>query len=98
MFRILTTAVLCVAAGVAGARAQSGGVPAEAIAAFVAEEMEELDAAARARMSECLGTALADLTPAESAALLAEADFERGLGIVIRGRPEIEDRIEACEE
>jgi hypothetical protein len=93
----LILALMLAAAGAPAAFAQSADEMPAAIEAFVAEEMDDLPAEERARMAVCLGEALGDLSDAERGLLLAEADFEKGLGAVIGGRPEIEDRIEVCE-
>lgn len=71
----------------------------EALVAFVAEEIEDARTPEmRQAMAECIYPVFARIDDAMIAKVLAEDDFERGLGIVLVAYPEREDIIERCED
>lgn len=71
----------------------------DALAAFVADEIEAADTPdLQAAMTDCIYPVFAGIEQQMIAQVLAESDFERGLGIVLTAYPEREEIIERCED
>ena len=78
-------------------RAEARAELKQAIAAFVAEEMDA-PADARETLAACILPVFDGLDDAMIAEVLAKDDFEHGLGVVLAAYPEREQILEGCEE
>lgn len=71
----------------------------DALVAFVTEEIEDARTPEmRQAMAECIYPVFEDIDGKMIMKVLAEDDFERGLGIVLMAYPEREEIIERCED
>jgi len=71
----------------------------EALIAFVAEEIEDATTPEMQQaMVACIYPVFAGIDDAMIVEVLAEDDFERGLGIILTAYPEREEIIERCED
>ncbi len=71
----------------------------EALVAFVAEEIEDAKTPEmQQEMAECIYPIFEGIDDRMITEVLAEDDFERGLGIVLTAYPEREEIIERCED
>lgn len=90
--------VLSFAAFAGVAHANASGELKEAIAAFVVEEIENLPPEMRDEMVACILPVFDGMGDAMVAQVLAEDDFEKGLGVILTAYPEREQILEECEK
>jgi hypothetical protein len=100
--RLITFLLAVAASSAALAISDPGGLDAalrKALADFVAEEVEDADTPElQQAMVECIYPVFEGIAEEMIAQVLAEDDFERGLGIVLTAYPEREEIIETCED
>lgn len=90
--------ILSVAALSGAAHADTSGDLKQAIAAFVAEEIEDASPEMHNAIAACILPVFTGIDDAMIAQVLAMDDFERGLGVVLTAYPEREQILEDCEE
>lgn len=90
--------ILSVVAFAEAAQANTSADLKQAIAAFVAEEMDDAPPEMRDQIAACILPVFDGLDGTMIAQVLAMDDFEEGLGVVITAHPERERILEGCEE